>query len=101
MSLRRLYKSIPTNQRLCTYFRCQHPVLRNIDRDKEGRIWHHGCLMAAQDERYRCLECYLCFNAVEAAWETTEQSFNEDFQKRIQVVCPGCGSTNLKSLGGG
>jgi hypothetical protein len=87
MSLRRLYKSIPTNQRLCTYFRCQHPVLRNIDRDKEGRIWHHGCLMAAQDERYRCLECYLCFN--------------EDFQKRIQVVCPGCGSTNLKSLGGG
>jgi len=93
MSLRRLYKSIPKTKRICNYYRCQRPILRNIDRDSEGRIYHHGCLMAAQDEQWRCLNCYNVFDATEAA-------FSQDFSDKIQVMCPNCGSINLRRLGG-
>jgi hypothetical protein len=48
MSIRLLYLRIPARQRLCSYYRCKEPVLRNIDRDKQGRIYHHGCLLSAQ-----------------------------------------------------
>jgi hypothetical protein len=100
MSLRRLYGSIPLNKRLCNYYRCQKPILRNIDRDKNGHIYHHGCLMAAQDERYRCLECYLQFDATEASFDSEQSSFNDEYRERLKVMCPSCGSTNIKSLGG-
>lgn len=41
MSLRALYRKIPESRRLCVY--CDEPILRNIDRDKDGRLYHHGC----------------------------------------------------------
>lgn len=100
MSIRRLYQTVPVKQRLCTYYRCQRPVLRNIDRTKDGRIWHHGCLMEAQDERYRCLECYYQFDATEASFDVQHKCFNDEFSERLKPMCPSCGSTNLKSLGG-
>lgn len=90
MSLRRLYKSVPKLKRTCSYYRCQKPILRNIDQDKEGRIYHHGCLMAAQDERFRCLNCYAIFDATEVAL---------DFQfGKLTLLCSHCGSANLKRL---
>jgi DNA-directed RNA polymerase subunit RPC12/RpoP len=94
MSLRRLYSSIPLDRRLCSYYRCQKPILRNIDRDRSGHIYHHGCLMAAQDEQYRCLECYLTFDATEAAFDLCQSSFNDEFREKLTVVCPSCGSRN-------
>jgi len=89
MSLRRLYRSIPKAKRICSYHRCQKPILRNIDQDKGGHIYHHGCLMAAQDERYKCLNCFALFDATEAA-------LSDQFSDHIEVVCPHCGSINLR-----
>ena len=93
MSLRRLYKSIPKSKRICSYYRCQKPILRNIDQDGEGRIYHHGCLMAAQDERFRCLDCYAVFDG-------TEVVVSEDFNDRLTLICPYCGSANIRRLRG-
>lgn len=88
MSLRVIYQRIPASQRVCTYYRCRKPILRNIDRDKDGCLYHHGCLMRAQDERYRCLECYAIFDATQAV-------LLDDFGK-TQLACPSCGCTNLR-----
>jgi len=59
--------------------------------DGEGRIYHHGCLMAAQDEQWRCLNCWLIFDATEAAFDT--------LGSRVVPLCPNCGSAGLKRLG--
>jgi len=58
--------------------------------DGEGRIYHHGCLMAAQDEQWRCLNCWLIFDATEMAFDVLTD--------RIAPLCPSCGSANLKRL---
>jgi DNA-directed RNA polymerase subunit RPC12/RpoP len=96
MSLRRLYGSIQTDKRRCSYYRCQKPILRNIDRDKDGHIYHHGCLMSAQDERYRCLECFAIFDATEASFDIKPIIKDDDATERLQIICPHCGSINLK-----
>ena len=98
MSLRVLYRKVPANQRFCSYYRCQKPILRNIDRDKDGKLYHHGCLMAAQDEQYRCLECYSIFNATEAAFESGERWNGDEVREVLRVRCPNCGCANLKPL---
>jgi hypothetical protein len=98
MSLRVLYRKIPASKRICKYYRCQQPILRNIDRDKDGHIYHHGCLMSAQDEKWRCLECFVTFDATEAAFVETQDFRNEEFHERLKAVCPNCGSHNVKSL---
>lgn len=58
MSVRYLYRTVPTSKRLCSYYRCQQPILRNLALDKEtGLIYHYGCLQTAKDEHFRCLDC--------------------------------------------
>lgn len=95
MSFRFLYRRIPTAKRLCNYYRCQKPVRRNIDRDK-GRIYHHGCLMNAKDELFRCLECVSDFDATEANYEYKDIPVGDDVQKQVTILCPYCGSSHLR-----
>jgi DNA-directed RNA polymerase subunit RPC12/RpoP len=96
MSVRYLYKSIPHSKRVCSYYRCQKPILRNIDRDKDGHLYHHGCLMSAQDERYRCLECLNVFDATEVAFDIKQVVKGDSIVERMQIMCPHCGSVKLK-----
>jgi hypothetical protein len=99
MSLRVLYRKVPSNRRTCNYYRCQKPILRNIDRDKDGRLYHHGCLMNAEDEYFRCQDCYLTFDATEAVFEERQRVRSDDFSVRLRAVCPNCGSPNVKRTG--
>lgn len=98
MSVRYLYKSIPHSKRLCNYYLCQKPILRNIDRDKDGHIYHHGCLMSAQDEHFRCLNCYMSFDGTEGSFETVQVQRQDEFREKLIMICPSCGSHNLKRL---
>ena len=98
MSLRILYRRIPRDKRICNYYGCQKRILRNIDRDKEGRIYHHGCLMTAQDEHFRCLDCYRTFDATEGSFETVQVQRQDEFREKLIMICPNCGSHNLKRL---
>jgi hypothetical protein len=99
MSLRVLYRKVPKAKRLCNYYRCPQPIiLRNIDRDKNGHIYHHGCLMSAQDERYRCLECLCVFDATDAAFDSKQVIKGDDIAERMQIICPHCGCHNIKRL---
>jgi DNA-directed RNA polymerase subunit RPC12/RpoP len=98
MSLRVLYRQIQPSKRLCNYYRCQKPILRNIDRDKDGRIYHHGCLLSAKEERYSCLECFMRFDATEAAFQERLKTVGDQMQQVFRITCPGCGSENLKQL---
>lgn len=99
MSLRILYRQIPSNKRICNYYRCQNPILRNIDRDKSGRLYHHGCLMSALDETWRCRNCFLTFDATKAAFDETQTFQNEEFGEHFKAKCPNCGSLDLKHMG--
>lgn len=96
MSVRYLYKTIPQSQRVCSIFRCQKPILRNIIKDERGRIYHYGCLQTARDERYRRLNCFTSFDATEASCEAAQRFFNNEFSERLRALCPNCGSINLK-----
>jgi len=97
LSDRFLYRRIPANERLCSYHRCREPILRNIARDKDGRIYHWGCLQSARDEQYRCLECYSTFNATEAIFEEEQSSYNDEFRQVFKVICPHCGTFIIHS----
>jgi hypothetical protein len=96
MSIRLLYQRIPARQRLCSYYRCKEPVLRNIDRDKQGRIYHHGCLLSAQEEQFHCLDCFSHFDATEAHFQEGQRCYNDLVSTVLKPVCPNCGSPNLK-----
>lgn len=96
MSVRVLYRKIPVNQRICSYYRCQKRILRNIDTDDKGHIYHHGCKMAAMDEKYECLNCFNRFDATEASFEETQILKDDLMKASFQVVCPSCGSMDLK-----
>lgn len=98
MSVRYLYQMIPRSKRLCNYYRCQKPILRNIARDKNGHIFHYGCLSDAQDERYRCLECGSLFDATEAALYEKQKVSGDEVKQILGVSCPNCGCQNLKPL---
>lgn len=96
MSLRALYQKIPASKRLCSYHKCPSPqIQRNIDRDKDGRIYHHGCLMEAQDEKYRCLDCFTVFDATEAGFVEAQKIVGDEISEEVKPVCP-CGSSNVK-----
>jgi hypothetical protein len=75
MSIRVLYRKIPVSIRICSYYQCHKSILRNIDRDKNGHLYHHGCLLSAREERWRCLECYAQFDATEASFEEITDSY--------------------------
>ena len=94
---------MPASRRLCNYYRCSRPgsvIQRNIDHDKNGHIYHHGCLMDTQDERWRCLECFMIFDATEASFEETQILKNDEFRERYRPICPACGCHNLKKVSG-
>jgi len=93
MSFRFLYRRVAVQNRRCAY--CQKIIRRNIVKDKNGQLYHWGCLQTAREQKYRCLECYTTFDATEAAWETVESSRNDDFMERRRPVCPHCHSMNL------
>jgi len=101
MSIRYLYKAISRSKRICNYYRCSRPgriILRNIARDKNGAIYHYGCLQSAKDERWRCLECWMTFDATECSFTETHDMRNDEFRERYSPICPGCGSHNIKPL---
>jgi DNA-directed RNA polymerase subunit RPC12/RpoP len=86
-----LYRKIRADKRICNYYRCQQPILRNIDIDKQGRIYHHGCLMDAKDEKFRCNECFSTFDATEASFDQVQKWQGDDLKDAFEVVCPHCG----------
>lgn len=94
MNLRALYRRIPESRRLCCF--CGHPIQRNIDRDKDGRLYHHGCLLDALAKTYECIECNVTFPWTEAILEVSDEVFNDEFQQRNRVLCPYCGAVNFK-----
>lgn len=98
MSARTLYRKLPQSRRICNYYRCQKRLQRNPD-FKGGRLYHHGCLMSALDERFRCLDCSRVFDATEAAFEERRRVRGDEFKEGLRVVCPNCGSRNLKAAG--
>lgn len=91
MSLRRLYRSVPKDERLCSYHGCQKSILRNIDEDDEGNLYHHGCLMDAKDETWRCLDCFTTFDGT----HVTAIDFDGS---RPTKCCGFCGSHNIKRI---
>jgi hypothetical protein len=103
MSVRYLYQRIPRSKRICNYYHCSRPgriILRNIARDKNGAIYHYGCLQSARDEKWRCQECWMTFDATEAVIEEEEFCYNDEYKLRLKVSCPSCGSQNVKNLSG-
>ena len=100
MSVRYLYRTIPRSKRICNYYRCQRPILRSIKLDKNGAIYHYGCWQTAKEERWRCRECWMTFDATEASFEEAQDLRNDEFRERYRVTCPGCGSTNIKKISG-
>ena len=97
MSIRALYRKIPKSKRICSYYRCQKELKRNPD-FKNGQLYHHGCKMDAEDERYRCLECGSLFDATEAALIEKQIWQGDDMIARLKPTCPNCGCINLKPL---
>lgn len=96
MSLRRLYRAVPVAERLCSYYRCGRPIRRNLDRSKDDRLWHHGCLEAALDESWRCRNCYTTFNALEAVFAEAQIIKGDEMHTVLHPECPHCGSQDLK-----
>lgn len=96
--IRLLYKDIPRAERRCNYYGCQQAILANIDQDKGGRIYHHGCLITAETETFRCLECYATFDGTEVAFEFQEHFKGDEVTQRSVLSCPHCGCRALKRL---
>jgi hypothetical protein len=101
MSLRFLYRQMPVTKRVCSYYRCQEPILRNIAKDKKGRLYHYGCLMSALDEKFQCLECLNRFDGTDVVFEVAEKWVDNQVSQILLVRCPHCGCENIKRLYGG
>jgi DNA-directed RNA polymerase subunit RPC12/RpoP len=52
--------------------------------------------MDAKEEKHRCLECFAIFDATEAAFDTKQIVHGDEVSEGLQVLCPHCGSMNLK-----
>jgi len=96
MSIRYLYRTTPEAQRICSYHFCGKRILRNIAKDKAGRLYHYGCLQRALDEQYRCLECFLTFDATEAVLEEKQKLYGDEIKELLGIICPSCGSRNIR-----
>ena len=90
MSLRKLYSSLPVQARQCTW--CQQPILRNIDQDKDKRLYHHGCLLTARETYYECQECYAHFDGTQANFEEGTVPEGNDWKPSRKAFCPHCGA---------
>lgn len=86
MSLRFLYRKLPASKRLCSYWRCQGSILRNITESDDGRLWHYGCLQTAKDEQHRCREC-------NSLLDGTQVSLADYADGQPTLSCGNCGST--------
>ena len=100
MSFRFLYRRWPASERRCNYFDCQKPILRNITRDKRGRIYHYGCLQTALDEKWRCRNCWTTFDATECAFDEEQLMRGDEVKQKLIPICPSCGSHDLKKVSG-
>ena len=89
MSVRHLYQAIPESQRICSFYRCQQPILRNITKTEDGRIWHYGCLMTARDQKFYCFNC-------QAQLDGTQVT-PIDINGQQNFACLLCGSMNIKT----
>lgn len=96
MSLRNLYRIISVLERTCSFYGCQKPILRNIARGKDGRLYHWGCLQTALDKRFQCLECNTSFDGTQVGFSEAQSFRNDTFTERARPACPSCGSINLK-----
>jgi hypothetical protein len=104
MPVRVLYRKIPPSKRICIYYRCQKPVLRNYNREyllKTNNFIHNGCKNAAEDEKLKCLNCLCHFNALEASFDTQQICRGDEVSEKLVILCPYCGSRNVKHLSGG
>jgi len=96
MSDRIVYRNVPLQQRICSYHLCHKPIIRNIARTKEGRLWHWGCLQSARDKQYKCLDCYGTFDATQAILEEKQKLCGDDIKELFGLICPICSSRNIK-----
>ena len=99
MSFRFLYRRLSAKERICSYYRCRKPILRNLAKDKAGRLYHWGCLQTALDEQYRCQECHLVFDATEAVLEEKQKFYGDEIKELLGIVCPSCGSRSVRPAG--
>ena len=86
MSIRYLYRVLPASKRVCSHWRCQTKILRNLTQTDDGRLWHYGCLQTAKDEKFRCFECG-------STLDGTQVCLGEYGDARPVVSCGNCGST--------
>jgi hypothetical protein len=86
LSVRYLYRVLPSSKRICSYWRCQTTILRNLTRTEDGRLWHYGCLQTAKDEQFRCLECG-------STLDGTGVTYNDYADGRPTLGCGNCGAT--------
>jgi hypothetical protein len=92
LSFRFLYQRVPVKERICSYYLCQKPILRNIAQTPDGRLWHYGCLNTAKDEQHKCLECFGTFDGTEAILSEHEQDRGDTFSMEMKLSCPYCGA---------
>jgi len=86
MSVRYLYRVLPASKRICSYWRCQTQILRNMSRTEDGRLWHYGCLQTAKDEYHRCQECG-------STLDGTQVSLADYADGQPALSCGNCGGT--------
>ena|SRR3972149_7371702 len=96
MSVRYLYNTLPSSKRVCSYYLCRKPILRNNAKTGDGRLWHWGCLNDARDEHFKCTDCFARFDATEASFEECERGLGDEFRQGLSPVCPFCGAPILK-----
>jgi DNA-directed RNA polymerase subunit RPC12/RpoP len=53
-------------------------------------------LQTALDEKYRCLECSLVFDATEAVLEEKQKLYGDEIKELLEIICPNCGSHNIR-----
>lgn len=98
MSFRFLYRTVPAAKRICSYYRCLKPILRNVTRDKGGHMYHYGCLQTAKDEMWHCSECNFTFDATEASFFEVENVRNDCNTELLRPQCPNCGNQHLRPV---
>lgn len=89
MSLDRVYREIPLEERVCEG--CGEPIQRNVAM-LDGKLYHWGCLKRSKAKpTHLCLDCwsYLTGKGL------TKVDWGDGSSTK---ACGNCGSTNLKRL---
>lgn len=88
MSINRLYRQIPVEDRLCEG--CGEPIQRNIA-TLDGKIYHYGCLKQTKAKpTHQCLNCF--------SYLTGKGINKVEINNIEQKACGNCGSFNLRFL---